>query len=192
MGGFELWTSFMQDQLPKAWIIFIISNFKTENSCNTEMLKATQERFVKQKMYIICCQQIVKLPLRKLMYVYWPKRKETRKEKANFTNCRKSTSEKNSHRKHCVKSVRISPYSVRMWEKTDQKNSEYEKPCCNITHADWTWNRSSLSQMFYKTGTLKGRRHRCFSVNFVKFLSAPFLQKICERLLLMKDSHWSK
>ena len=39
---------------------------------------------------------------------------------------------------------------------------------------------------------LKNRlRHRCFPVNFVKFLRIPFLQNTSGRLLLIKFSSWT-
>ena len=48
--------------------------------------------------------------------------------------------------------------------------------------------RCSVQNMFLRHATLLKKRlwHRCFPVNFVKFLRTPFLQKTSGQLLLNK------
>ena len=44
------------------------------------------------------------------------------------------------------------------------------------------------SWQFIKNFIIKRLQHRCFSVKFSKFIRAPILKKICERLLLFVSS----
>ena len=69
------------------------------------------------------------------------------------------------------------------------------------SHQRWSIRKGVLRNLTKFTGkhmcqglflnTVAGLRHRCYSVNFVKFLRTPFLQNTSGRLLLEVHFSWS-
>ena len=62
---------------------------------------------------------------------------------------------------------------------------------CRERHLRWNFFLNKIESFRPATLFKKRLRHRCFPVNFMKFLKAPFLQNTCGWLLLKKFNTFS-
>ena len=122
------------------------------------------------------------------------------KRKIQISNSNSDTDNKKNHYSfHSVKSVRthsyFGPYSVRMWESTDQNNFEYGHLLCIVPeYLQFLYLKHELQkqppEVFRKKDVLKNfknftGKHLCWSIFLIKLQTCgSVLKNICKRLLL--------